>query len=59
MTIENFFDELFNFLDLFFWSINQGFKLFFNDILIFDIAIGWWFLLFAVIGLITYRIGGH
>lgn len=48
------------FINSFFNSINLGFKLFFNDLpIIYGLRLGWWFILFAVFGLIVSRIGGE
>ena len=59
MGIEIVFENFLNFLTTFFWSVNQCLKIFFNDIVIFDIAIGWWILTFAIAGLIVSKIGGE
>ena len=49
MTLEEVFLNFGNFLSVYLWGINQFFKLFFNDITIFDISLGWWFLMFLII----------
>lgn len=59
MTLTQLFESALIFVNSFFNSINLGFKLLFNDTPpLFGLNLGWWFLLFAVLGLIVSKIGG-
>lgn len=59
MELTQFLNDALIFIDAFFNSVNSGLKLFFNDLpAIFGLKLGWWFLLFGILGLIVDRLRG-
>lgn len=49
------------FANTFFGVLESGFKLFFNDLpMIFGLRLGWWFILFGILGLLySFATGGN
>lgn len=60
MTLTDLFNSSLIFVQSFFNAINSGFKFLFNDTpALFGLKLGWWFLLFSILGLIISRITGE
>lgn len=57
MTLNDVVNASSTFVTSFFGSFEIGLKMLFQDIVVLNVPLGWWFVIFMFVGFLVYKIG--
>lgn len=57
MTLNDVVNASSTFVTSFFGAFESGLKMLFQDIVILNVPLGWWFVIFMFVGFLLYKIG--